>query len=398
MNDRERFLKIAAFERPGDPYDFHQWIWMEAIERWQKEGLPPEAHPMRVVSLGQDHTEFLPILNMIRCARPVLQSPVLGFRGAARSRAGVRKEGAETQVVRDEDGILYRVSLANPSVLPQYLEFPVRDKQSWDSYKKRLDPFTPERWPEGWDRIDLGSTMYEHDPALQGRPWSERDFPLGMSSLSLMGLPRNMMGLEAYSLALYDDRDLVEEIADHMLWWNTEIAKKVFAAGIVPDFCYLWEDICGRSGPLFSPKLMREIMVPRWRRFTDLLRANGVPVIFVDCDGNIEQFVPLVLEGGLNGLLPFEVAAGNDIFAVRKRYGKNLIIFGGIDKRALAQQVSHRRGARPGGEAPPGPGRVLPDARPLRAARHPVRELPVLQDEDEEPADRAVSRRGKEGE
>ncbi|MCX7039202.1 MAG: hypothetical protein NT005_08740, partial [Spirochaetes bacterium] len=72
-----------------------------------------------------------------------------------------------------------------------------------------------------------------------------------MTSLSLMGLPRNMMGLEAYSLALYDERDLVEEIADHMLWWNTEIAKKVFAAGIVPDF----------------------------------LRSNGVPVIFVDCDG-----------------------------------------------------------------------------------------------------------------
>jgi len=38
----------------------------------------------------------------------------------------------------------------------------------------------------------------------------------------------------------------------------------------------------------------------------------------------------------LNGLLPFEVAADNDVFAVRKRYGKNLVIFGGIDKRALA--------------------------------------------------------------
>ena len=30
------------------------------------------------------------------------------------------------------------------------------------------------------------------------------------------------------------------------------------------------------------------------------------------------------------------MAAGNDIHAARRRYGKNLILFGGIDKRALA--------------------------------------------------------------
>jgi uroporphyrinogen decarboxylase len=335
MNDRDRFLAIARFERKGDPFDFYQWIWSETIERWRGEGLAAEAHPLRVVSLGQDHPEYLPLQNMIRCARPYFNPPYLVSVVPPFPRETIRDEGA-TRVVREEDGILYRISASNPSVLPQYLEFPVKDRRSWKEFSKRLDPQTAERWPEGWDRIDLQRTMYDHDPALQGRPWSDRDFPLGMTSLSLMGLPRNMMGLEAYSLALYDDPALVEEIADHMLWWNMEMARKVFAAGIVPDFCYLWEDICCKTGPLFSPRHMRQIMVPRWKVFTDLLRSNGVPVIFVDCDGNVEEFIPLVLEGGLNGLLPFEVAAGNDIRAVRRRYGRDLLIFGGIDKRALA--------------------------------------------------------------
>jgi hypothetical protein len=336
MNDRERFLSIARFERKDDPFDFYQWIWTETIERWRGEGLAPEAHPLRVVSLGQDHPEYLPIQNMIRCARPYFNPPYLVSVVPPFPREIVRDEDG-TRVVREEDGVLYRVSATNPSVLPQYLEYPVRDRRSWKEYRKRLDPHTPERWPEGWDRIDLCRTMYEHDHGLQGRPWGDRDFPLGMTSLSLMGLPRNMMGLEAYSLALYDDRKLVEEIADHMLWWNMEMAKKVFAAGIVPDFCYLWEDICCKTGPLFAPRHMREIMVPRWRTFTDFLKSNGVPVILVDCDGNVEQFIPLVLEGGLNGLLPFEAAAGNDVREVRRRYGKDLVIFGGIDKRALAR-------------------------------------------------------------
>jgi uroporphyrinogen decarboxylase len=146
-----------------------------------------------------------------------------------------------------------------------------------------------------------------------------------------------MMGLENLSYALYEDKKLVVDIMDHMLYWNMEIMKKIFAAGIKLDFCYLWEDIAYKSGPLFSPKIMRELMIPRWKVFTELLRENGVTVILVDCDGNVDELVPLVLEGGCNAMLPFEVAADNDVLAVRKKYGKNLTIIGGIDKRALAK-------------------------------------------------------------
>jgi hypothetical protein len=335
MNDRERFLAIARFERPGDPYDFHQWIWLETIEKWQHEGLPKEAHPLRVVSLGQDHTEYLGIYNTIRCGRPYFNPPYFVAIVPWFERTVIRDEG-ETELVRDEDGILYRVSKNVPGVLPQYLEYPVRDRATWSEYKKRLDPHTPARWPAGWDRIDLTKTMYDHDPALHGRPWNERDFPLGMVSVSMMGLPRNMMGLEGYSLAIYDDFALVEEMADHMLYWNIEMARTVFAAGITLDFCYLWEDICYKTAPLFSPEIMRRVMVPRWKEFTEFLRGHDVPVILVDCDGNLDEFLTLAVESGINGVLPFEVAAGNDIHAARRRYGKDLILFGGIDKRALA--------------------------------------------------------------
>jgi hypothetical protein len=336
MNDLERFLSIARFERPGDPYDFHQWIWLETLERWRREGLPCEANPLQVVSLGQDHTEYLPVYNTIRCGRPFFNPPYYTAIVPWFERKVIRDEG-RTELVRDEDGVVYRVSKSVPGVLPQYLEYPVRDRAAWKDYRKLLDPDTPQRWQAGWERIDLSRTTYAHDPSLQGRPWGERDFPLGMMSLSLMGLPRNMMGLEAYSLALYDDPSLVEEMADHMLHWNLRMASRVFDAGISLDFSYLWEDICYKTGPLFSPALMRRVMVPRWRKFTDFLRSHGVPVIVVDCDGNLDEFLPLAVEGGINGVMPFEVAAGNDIHAARRRYGKNLILFGGIDKRALAE-------------------------------------------------------------
>ncbi len=100
MNDRERFLSIARFERKGDPFEFQSWTWLEAIERWRTEGLPPEAHPLRVTSLGQDHKENLPILNTIRCARPYDNPPYDTAVDPRFPRQVIADEG-ETQVIRE---------------------------------------------------------------------------------------------------------------------------------------------------------------------------------------------------------------------------------------------------------------------------------------------------------
>ena len=93
--------------------------------------------------------------------------------------------------------------------------------------------------------------------------------------------------------------------------------------------------MCFKSGPLISPDMFRKYMVPRYRQITDLLHKNDIDIIFVDSDGNLDELIPLWLESGVNYIWPFEVAAGNDVVAIRKKYGKDLIIGGGIDKREL---------------------------------------------------------------
>jgi uroporphyrinogen-III decarboxylase len=77
--------------------------------------------------------------------------------------------------------------------------------------------------------------------------------------------------------------------------------------------------------------------MPRYRRITDLLHQNGIDIIFVDSDGNLNELIPLWLECGINYVWPLEVAAGNDAVSLRKEYGKGLILGGNIDKRALIQ-------------------------------------------------------------
>jgi uroporphyrinogen decarboxylase len=78
-------------------------------------------------------------------------------------------------------------------------------------------------------------------------------------------------------------------------------------------------------------------MVPNYRRVNDELRKRGTDVIGVDSDGNLDLLIPLWLEAGINCVFPIEVAAGNDVAAMRREYGRDLLMIGGIDKRALAR-------------------------------------------------------------
>jgi uroporphyrinogen decarboxylase len=41
------------------------------------------------------------------------------------------------------------------------------------------------------------------------------------------------------------------------------------------------------------------------------------------------------MDAGIDILYPFEVQSGMDVSAIRKKYGRNLRIWGGIDKRTL---------------------------------------------------------------
>jgi len=69
----------------------------------------------------------------------------------------------------------------------------------------------------------------------------------------------------------------------------------------------------------------------------NFVKNNGVSIIMVDSDGNIDPLIPLLLEGGVNVIYPMEAASSMDVVASRKKYGKVLRYIGNIDKRALAK-------------------------------------------------------------
>jgi len=78
-------------------------------------------------------------------------------------------------------------------------------------------------------------------------------------------------------------------------------------------------------------------MSPRYKCITELARSRGIDIILVDSDGDVSELIPLWLDAGINGVYPMEVAAGMDVAKLRREYGSDLLMTGGIDKRVLAR-------------------------------------------------------------
>jgi uroporphyrinogen-III decarboxylase len=209
--------------------------------------------------------------------------------------------------------------------MPEWIEYPVKNRDDWEHIvKPRLDAKIPGRHPAG-DELDKLVAEYK-----------QRDYPLGMWCGSFYGWPRSFMGVERISVMFYDDPDLIHEMCEHIADFAIETLSPLLQK-IQFDFAYIWEDMAGKAGPLCSPAMYREFMMGPLRRVTGLLHRHGVRHIIVDSDGNNDVLIPLWLEAGVTGLRPFEVAANCDAVAIRRKYGKDLIIQGAIDKRALAR-------------------------------------------------------------
>jgi len=149
---------------------------------------------------------------------------------------------------------------------------------------------------------------------------------------------RNWMGLEAVSMVVYDDPAWFEEMVTSVADCTLGVLERVLETGGQFDGCGLWEDMCYNKGPLLGPEHFKRFLVPHYRRLTDLLHRHGIDVAWVDCDGKIDALLPLWLDAGVNCMFPIEVGTwGADAVGLRRRYGPQLLMMGGYDKRILAR-------------------------------------------------------------
>lgn len=303
---RERFKKTFTFGKPDRVFFMPQWFWSSTIKRWHSEGLPQDVYVDEF--FGFDRYEFVPVnLDFL---------PPFEYE--------VYYENEEYKVYRRQDGCKVKeFKRYAEASMPHWLEYPIKTKLDWErEVMPRLNPKSPARYPLWWDDYV--------------RWVKERDYPLGISAGSYYGWIRNWMGVERLSRFIYEDPEFIKEIADYIADFVIETIRRAVEE-IELDFAIMWEDMAMKTGPLVSPRKFKELMVPACKKVCDYLHSNGVEIILLDSDGFIDQLIPIWLDAGVTGVYPLEVAAGENVVVLRKKYGRKLAMFGGVDKRVLAR-------------------------------------------------------------
>ncbi|MCL4504788.1 MAG: hypothetical protein M1140_02025, partial [Chloroflexi bacterium] len=239
--------------------------------------------------------------------------------------------GERTQVVRDWKGNVCEISneytteyLRNAIdfVTRRWIKCPVESRADWEDMQRRYDPDEPARYPA--DAPALGAR-------LRGRAW-----PLVLNISGPFWQLREWLGFENLCVLFHDDPAFAKEM---IAFWEGFVARALENTfrNVNLDEVHLSEDMAFKSFSMISPAMAREFLSPTWRRWGDIIRAAGCPIYGMDSDGYIGQLIPIWIDAGINMCDPIEVAAGNDIVAFRRRFGRHMAFRGGVDKRVMAR-------------------------------------------------------------
>jgi len=323
MNDRERFLKTMRFETVDHPpFDNVNGPWEDTLERWHKEGFPQD----------NDFEEYFGV-SMLSSTKMQYVGPVTGLYPPPEEKV-ISEKGHEIIKV-DAYGRTVK-DFKDSTTMPEWIDFPVKNPADLERViKEHFDlSLMDARWKAALeDGFDSGGKKKK---AWEGERGDDRDVILFLDGGCYYGILRNLAGVEYSSYLFHDAPELVDELFERINIICLEGIRKVCPrTGI--DYLGFGEDIAYKTSTLISPAMFKRFLLPRYKKVCDAAKGYGVDIFYYDSDGNLNPFMDLYFEAGIDLFSPCEVAADMDPVELRRRYGRKVKMVGGIDKREIAR-------------------------------------------------------------
>ena len=118
---------------------------------------------------------------------------------------------------------------------------------------------------------------------------------------------------------LHKNPKLIAEVYDTYANFNVALFNSYMDAG-VEVFCEAG-DLAYKSGPFFSPKKYKELVLPAYKKLTDAVHDPGKKII-LHTDGNITKLLDFIVDSGFDGLHSLEPTANVDLALIKKKVGK----------------------------------------------------------------------------
>ncbi len=298
MNSRERFLAALRHEEP-DRVPINDSLWVSTVERWQREGLPTDVAP-------QDYFGYEIVL-----LRPDI---------SARFPTEIIEEDQEYVLERTPYGGLRRQHRDRSST-PEILDWAIKSREDWDRIKPRLTPDP--------SRVDWPAARATYEKARREGKFVAFNAHIGYAHY------QEYVKSDELLMILATDPAWAKEMFQVQAELVVGMAQIMLAEGLHFDGAFLQCDLGYRNATFFSPEMYRELQYPYDRQVFRFFRDKGLPAM-LHSDGRVKALIPYFLDAGLSALQPLEVKAGMDLIELKREYGKELALYGGIDVRAMA--------------------------------------------------------------
>jgi len=298
MTSKERMTAIMNFGIP-DRIGMHDWYWSATIARWQREGLP-------------EGTDFAKRYGLDITMMPYDQSP--------RFEREVLEEDDETLVERNNFGMTQR-KWKHKQGAEHQIEAAIKTPADWDRYKDRFLP-SADRFSA--DVVERLNNL--HEQGAFTTYWYLEPFELAW----------RFLGFTELLMLMAEQPEFIHRIFEACTDQIIGTYEAVAAMGATFDANWAGGDIACSTGPLFSPAMYRELLMPHHKRIFSYFNDRGMPTLYHG-DGDNRLLVEDFIEAGVRALHPLETKAGMDLFELKPKVRDRLVLFGGIDVRELSR-------------------------------------------------------------
>ncbi len=287
MYEHKEADRVAIFDRPWG---------RDTIGRWHREGMP----------LNIDYIEFFGLDRIVQFEADI--SPKYDVK--------VIEETNEYVVYTTQWGATKK-SWKNTTSTPEHLDYRIKTQDGWMEAKERMKP--------GRDRIPWDFLKENYGKWREQGAWIQPNMWFGFDVTH-----SHVVGTERFLVAMMEEPEWCVDMFNHFLDMSIAHLDMIWEAGYTFD-AVRWPDDMGYKGTqFFSMSTYRELLKPVQKRAIEWIHSKGIKAYLHSC-GNINPFIPELIELGLDGLNPLEVKAGMDPVYLKENYGDKLLLHGGMN-------------------------------------------------------------------
>lgn len=187
--------------------------------------------------------------------------------------------------------------------------------------------------PDSLDIPLLSNEELDHLHAQAEAHWQTGDRAI----LAAMGPPYELFfglgtgAFQAWMITLATEPDYVHALLERIVdAWLENLRRFSQAVGDRVQIIQFNDDLGTQDGPFLSVEMFRELIFPHYKRALDWIHENTRMKVFMHNDGAIFDFLPTLIEMGVDILNPVQTTAkGMDPLELKRQFGDQIVFWGG---------------------------------------------------------------------